>query len=220
VARGPKLEIGYPGSARDVPGGTDDVMGDSDAKSWMSCLGWGCLAVVVLAVLGIGSCVAVVYRGGSAAHEVADAYLQAVADGRFEDAFATLGPGITADRDLRAFVSFERANRDRHGECGDWRLTGTSLNRQDGRTQADLSYLADCEHGPVEVRFAVEKVDREWLIQDINYRTPGAPESVPVCPECGAVLPPGARFCPSCGAAIDSAEGAPSGNATPVEGDR
>lgn len=193
-------------------------MGDSDARSWMSCLGWGCLAVVVVALLGIGACVAVVYRGSTAANDVADGYLAAVADGRFEDAFALLGPDFTDDRDLATFVDFERANREAIGACGGWRRIGTSLNRENDRTAADLRYVADCERGSVEVRFLIERIDGTWMIQDIHYREPGAPAAIPVCPSCGAVVPPGARFCPSCGAPIDG--GAPTATVTPVEGGR
>jgi hypothetical protein len=173
----------------------------------MTCFGWGCLAAVVLAGLGIGSCVAVVYRGGSAAHDVATAYLEAVEAGRFEEAFSVLGPEAGAARDVDGFVAFERANRAAFGDCSEWRLGGTSLNREAGRSAATVRYRADCATGPIEVAFVVEQIDGEWLIQDIRYREPNDPLPVATCAECGGVLPPGSRFCPLCGTAVAPTEG-------------
>jgi hypothetical protein len=185
-------------------------MADTDSKSWMSCLGWGCLTVVVLAVLAIGAGVAMVYRGSSAADEVVEAYLEAVGAGRMEDAFACLGPGFTAERDLEALVEFDRANREAYGDCGEWRFGSTALNRTGGRTSVDLRYRSECERGPVEARFIVERIDGAWLIQDIEYREPTGPLAVDTCSRCGGVLPPGARFCPFCGAATATESGEPS----------
>ena len=115
-------------------------MADEDRKNWMSCLGWGCLVVAVVSVLGIGGCLAYVYKGGSAAHSVANAYLESVDAGRYEEAFGTLGPVYTEDRGLAEFVAFEQAARAQMGACGDWRMSGTSINRESGRSVALLTY--------------------------------------------------------------------------------
>ncbi len=192
-------------------------MDDAESRSWITCLGWGCLVVVVLAVLGIGAGVAIVYRGSSAAHEVAGAYLEAVDAGRFEDAFAALGPDFTTERDLAALVEFERANREVFGACGEWRFSGTAVNREEGRTAARLSYRSQCDPGRVEVRFLVERIDGVWLIQDIEYREPGGPLPFATCADCGGVLPPGARFCPFCGAATGSEDKGAEAELAPVE---
>jgi len=183
-------------------------MADEDKKNWLSCLGWGCLAVVVVSVLGIGGCVAFVYRGGSAAGSVADVYLAAVDEGRFEDAFQALGPDYTDDRGLAEFVAFEQESRSRMGTCGDWQRSGTSIDRIPGRSAADLTYRASCEHGPLEVAFGLEQLDKVWVIQDIRYREPGE-SVVPTCADCGADLIPGAKFCAACGTAVGGAEDRP-----------
>ncbi len=90
-------------------------MTEENGRNWMSCLGWGCLALVVLSILGIGGCVAYLYRGGSAAHSVANAYLEAVDAGRYEEAFENLGPRFTEDRGIGEFVAFEQAARAQMG---------------------------------------------------------------------------------------------------------
>lgn len=176
-------------------------MADDDKRSWLSCLGWGCLAVLVLAALGIGGCVAMVYKGGSAAHSVADVYLEAVDAGRYEDAFRTLGPAYTEARGLTEFVAFEQGARAQKGSCGEWRMSGTSINREDGRSVALLTFQGLCDAGPIEVAFNLEQVDGQWVIQDIRYNEPGV-MTIPTCAECGVALPPGSRFCPGCGAAV------------------
>lgn len=189
-------------------------MTDDNSRNWMSCLGWGCLAVVVLSALGIGGCVAYVYRGGAAGRAVAGAYLEAVDAGRYEEAYEHLGPRFTEGNDIAAFVAFEQASRAQMGACGDWRASGTSFNRESGRSVARLTYQGSCESGPIAVGFNLRQVEGQWVIEDIRYHEPGV-EVIPTCADCGAVLPPGARFCPNCGSEIDG-EGAPE---EPVAGD-
>ena len=181
-----------------------EAMTDTDAKSWMSCLGWGCLALVVLAVAGIGGCVWLAYKGGSDAHQTVESYLQAVAEGRFEEAYGLLGPQFTVDHRLDDLIAFERSARHELGSCPAWRLAGTSLNRESGRSTAVLTYRLDCEGGPVEAVFNLERGAEGWLIQGVGYREPGA-ATLPTCPACGSVVPAGARYCPSCGAALTAA---------------
>lgn len=182
-------------------------MTDENRRNWMSCLGWGCLAVVVLSVVGIGGCVAYLYKGGSAAHSVANAYLESVDAGRYEEAFESLGPGYTEDRGVAEFVAFEQAARAQMGACSDWRMSGTSFNREAGRSVALLTYQGSCDAGPIEITFNLEQIDGEWVIQDIRYNEPGV-QVIPVCADCGSVVPPGARFCPNCGAATGGGEAA------------
>ena len=87
-------------------------MTEENGRNWMSCLGGGCLALVVISILGIGGCVAYLYRGGSAAHSVANAYLESVDAGRYEEAFQSLGPRFTEDRGIGAICRL-RAGRPR-----------------------------------------------------------------------------------------------------------
>ena len=183
-------------------------MADEEKKNWMSCLGWGCLIVVVLSVLGIGGCLAYVYKGGTAAHSVGNDYLESVDAGRFEDAFQTLGPIFTEDRGLAEFIAFEQAARAQMGTCGAWRMSGTSLNREPGRSVAVLTYQGSCDGGPVEVTLNLEQIDRQWVIQDIRYKEQGV-LVIPICADCGAAIPPGANFCAACGSAVGGAETAP-----------
>jgi hypothetical protein len=183
-------------------------MTDENGRNWMSCLGWGCLVVVVLTALGIGGCVAYVYRGGAAARSVADAYLEAVDAGRYEEAYEHLGSRFTEGRGIGDFVAFEQASRAQMGACGGWKMSGTSVNREAGRSVARLTYQGSCDSGPIEVGFNLERVEGRWVIEDINYHEPGV-AVIPTCTECGMVLPPGARFCPNCGSEIAGGEGAP-----------
>ena len=180
-------------------------MADEEKKNWMSCLGWGCLIVVVLSVLGIGGCLAYVYKGSTAAHSVGNAYLESVDAGRFEEAFQTLGPLFTEEHRLADFVAFEQAARTQMGVCGAWRMSGTSINRESGRSVAVLTYQGSCDGGPIEVAFNLEQIDRQWVIQDIRYREPGA-SVIPTCAECGEVVLPDANFCASCGSAVGGSE--------------
>ena len=194
-------------------------MADEDKKNWMSCLGWGCLVVVVVSVVGIGGCIAYVYKGGSGASEVAAAYLGSVDGGRYEEAFQALGPGFTDDRGLADFVAFEQAARAQMGACGAWRMSGTSFNRESGRTVALLSYQGSCDGGSLEAHFNLEQLEGQWVIQDIRYQEPGV-TVIPVCAKCGAVVPPGANFCAGCGAAVGGGaivEEDPSGEDEPSE---
>jgi zinc-ribbon domain len=194
-------------------------MADEEKRNWMSCLGWGCLVVVVVSVLGIGGCVAYVYKGGSAAHAAADAYLEAVDGGQYEEAFQALGPSYTADRELAEFVAFEQAARAQMGACGAWRMSGTSFNRVSGHSVAMLTYQSSCDGGPVEAVFNLEQLDGQWVVQDVRYQEPGV-TVIPVCAECGAVVPPGANFCAGCGAAVGgdaAADEGPSGEDEPSE---
>ena len=176
-------------------------MADEEKTNWMSFLGWGCLIVVVVSVLGIGGCVAYVYKGGTGAQAAVDAYLESVDAGRYEEAFQALGPVYTEDRGLAEFVAFEQAARAQMRACGAWRMSGTSFNRESGRSVAMLTYQGSCDGGPVEVHFNLEQLDGQWVIQDIRYQEPGL-TVVPVCAECGAVVPPGANFCAGCGTAV------------------
>jgi len=182
-------------------------MADENGRNWMSCLGWGCLAVVVLSVVGIGGCVAYVYKGGSAAHSVAKAYLEAVDAGRYEEAFQTLGPSYTEDRGLAEFIAFEQAARAQMGACSAWRMSGTSFNRESGHSVALLTYQGSCDAGPIEIAFNLEQADRQWVIQDIRYNEPRV-SVIPICPDCGSVAPQGAKFCPGCGSEVGGSEAA------------
>ena len=182
-------------------------MGDDGARNWLSCLGWGCLAAVVLAALGIGGCVFMVYRGSADARTTAADYLEKVADGRWEEAYAALGPAFTDEHELGEFVAFEQEVRHELGPCDPARLRGTSINRETGRSMATLKYHLSCDNSDSDVVLTLEQVDDRWLIQGIRYRDPGA-LPVPTCTECGGVLPPGARFCPYCGHETDAEPGA------------
>jgi hypothetical protein len=181
-------------------------MADDDAKKWLSCLGWGCLAIVVISVLGIGGCVAFFYKGGTDSHAVAKAYLDAVEIGDYDAAFLTLGPEFTERRSLDELVAFEQAARSETGSCGEWRMSGTSFNRENGRSQALLSFQRSCESGPMTISFMLEQVESGWVIQDIRYGEPVAPV-ISVCTGCSMAVPPGAKFCPSCGTEIGGETG-------------
>jgi hypothetical protein len=178
-------------------------MTDDTGRKWLSCFGWGCLAAVVIAVVGIGGCVAYIYKGGSDAHAVADSYLAAIDEGRYEDAYATLGPKLGGDRELGDFVAFEQAARSALGACRDWKMRGTSFNREGDRTVASLTYVGSCDSGAAKVALGLEKIDGSWLIQDIRYGDPPPPAAAR-CTECGRDVPAGANFCPFCGAAVGS----------------
>jgi hypothetical protein len=180
-------------------------MADDDAKKWLSCLGWGCLAILVISALGIGGCVAFFYKGGSAAHETASRYLEAVQAGEYETAFGTLGPEFTESRSLEEFVAFEQAAQVGMESCGEWRMSGTNFNRESGRSVALLTFQRMCGEGPVNVGLALEDSDGGWVIQDIRYNDPAGPV-MQVCADCSAMVPPAANFCPVCGAAFGSAE--------------
>ncbi len=182
-------------------------MSDDNGRNWMSCMGWGCLALVVLSILGIGGCVAYLYRGGSAAQAVADAYLEAVDAGRYEEAFEYLGSRYTEGQGIGEFVAFEQASRAQMGACGDWRNSGTGFNRDLSQSAVQLTYQGSCEKGPIEVAFKLEQVEGSWVIQDIGYHEPGV-AVIPVCVACGDVVPPGARFCPNCGQEVGAADSA------------
>lgn len=190
-------------------------MSDSESKSWMSTLGWGCLILVVIAVLGIGSCVAYLYRSGSDAKGVAEAYLAAVDGGDYEAAFELLGPAFTEDRGVADFVAFEQEARAELGSCGGWAVIGTSFNRDNGRAVALLTFRGTCDDEATTVAFNIENVADEWLIQDIRYNELLGPV-LQICDDCGAVVPPGARFCPSCGAAVEGDEGGAEGHEAPA----
>jgi hypothetical protein len=192
-------------------------MADDEKKNWMSCLGWGCLIVVVVSVVGIGGCVAYFYKGGSAAHAAADAYLESVDAGRYDEAFQALGPAYTEDRGLAEFVAFEQAARAQLGTCGGWRMSGTSFNRESGRSQALLRYLGSCDGGSIEAVFNLEQLDGRWVIQDIRYQEPGA-TVIPTCDQCGAVVLPGAKFCANCGAPVGGGAAAEDDSAAGDEG--
>lgn len=184
-------------------------MSDSDARSWLSCLGWGCLVLVVVSALGIGGCVAYFYQGGSGAHEVAQAYLVAVDEGRFEEAFDTLGPDFTDERGFAEFVAFEQEARAGLGTCGDWRLRGTTFDREPGLTASHLTFLGSCAGQVVTVAFSLEQLNDRWVIQDIRYneQLESVEPVVERCSNCGAEIPPDARFCSSCGARVGTATG-------------
>lgn len=192
-------------------------MADEDAKKWLSCLGWGCLAVVVISALGIGGCVAFLYKGGSDSHAAVNTYLEAVEAGDFESAFLTLGPGFTEQRGLEELVAFEQAARAEMGSCGEWRMSGTSFNRGEGRSEALLSYQRSCEGGPVSASFSLEQLDGQWVIQDIRYNEPMRPVAQ-ICAGCSDVIPPGARYCSHCGAEVGSEGGMNENNGSPAEG--
>ena len=106
-------------------------MADDDARRWLSCFGWGCLAVVVVSALAIGGCVAFVYRGSAGATTVTDAYLAAVDEGRYQDAYAMLGPSFADRQELSDFVAFEQNARSHLGACSEWARRGTGFNRHD-----------------------------------------------------------------------------------------
>jgi hypothetical protein len=193
-------------------------MADEDSKKWLSCLGWGCLAVVVISALGIGGCVTFFYKGGSEAHSAANTYLEAVEVGDYEAAFVTLGPDFTERRGLEDFVAFEQAARAEMGSCGDWRMSGTSFNRESARSVALLTFQRMCDEGPVSVAFSLEKMESGWVIQDIRYDEPVVPV-VHVCVDCSAVVPPGANFCPLCGTEVGTASDVLEEAETLAEGD-
>lgn len=178
-------------------------MSDSEARNWMSCLGWGCLTVVVLTVLGIGGCVAFVFNEGKGAHTVAKTYLAAVDEGRYEVAFATLGTDFAESRGLDEFTAFEEAARAEFGDCGEWKTRGTTFNREDGRSVSSLTFHGECENGSVTASLALEEIDGTWVVQDIRYNEPVGPV-VMQCAGCGEVVPQGAKYCPECGAGIGS----------------
>jgi hypothetical protein len=175
-------------------------MSDGESRSWLGCLGWGCLIVVVIAIVGIGGCVFVLYRGTAGASTVTDLYLESVVDGRWEEAYEQLGPVFRNDNRLEDFVAFEQAARHELGRCDSSQHRGISLDHREGRTLATLTYRLQCEKGAARVVFTVEKVEDAWLIQGVRYGEADA-APFPTCTECDGVLPPGSRFCPYCGAA-------------------
>jgi hypothetical protein len=145
------------------------------------------------------------YRGTAGASTVTDLYLESVAGGRFEDAYALLGTQYSSKHDLGSLVAFEQAARHELGLCEPSRQRGLAVNHVDGRTEATMTYVLRCENGTTEVVFTVEKIDDEWVIQGIRYGEAEEPV-IPTCADCGSVLTPGAQFCASCGAAVGAGQ--------------
>jgi hypothetical protein len=137
---------------------------------------------------------------------VAEAYLAAVQDGRFDDAHGMLGDDFSEAREPAELAAFEQTVRQGFGSCEEPQLRGTQIDRVPGKSITVLNYLLSCQEAQSLVVFTIEKTNAGWVIQGVRYQDQKSAAPFE-CVACGTTVAKGARFCSNCGSPVDPTPG-------------
>lgn len=131
----------------------------AEKKSRKGCL-WTILAIVLLAVLGIGGCVFVVVRAVKGPVDASNDYFAAVVDNRPQDAIALLDPSPSCFGEGRG-AAFDdlRQSRPRN-----YTLLTSSVESFNGETTGVVSGSMTSDAGQFRVVIDLNKRGDDWLI--------------------------------------------------------
>jgi hypothetical protein len=120
----------------------------------------GCAAVMVGLVLLVG----IIFWATSGVTGTADEFIEHLAQGQHDEAYAMFGPKVTSELTREDFDGFLTGTRLGQAESASW--GSRSFRNNTGEVSGDIS-LSD--GGTKAVTVYLEKIDDKWMIQGIKF---------------------------------------------------
>lgn len=187
----------------------------------------GCFKVGCLIAAGFFGIIVLVgvlifMKGKRELEPVAEKYLVAVENEKYDAAWAMVGESWRSAQSGEGFIAFEKAVRAKLGALKEKSMTGVHISSNSSGTTARIVYSAEFENGSATMTFTMSKPGDAWLIEGVRYDSPLL-RSLANCPKCGKGIALGATFCSGCGAPLtpeaadDSPADAEEDSVVPVE---
>ena len=133
----------------------------------------GCGGLLLLAVLGIGSCALLTrHVGDKELAPVADAYFEKANDGDFHGAYADFGPLMHNAMSEVDYISFDKGVHAHLGKLVSKTATGTQTGFGTRGAWGVVVYQGHFEHGEGKIRLSFQKDSGIWKITGIHYDSP------------------------------------------------
>jgi hypothetical protein len=136
---------------------------------WLAC---GCVALLVLALLVIGSCVALLMTGGREVEPYAEAFFAALQRQDYDAAYGMLSPDFQASHPKPEMDDLFRRVHEGLGALQDRRTVGLNWNADAGGTVVTVRYRAQYERGEADVELVFLKAGEKWLVQSVAWDSP------------------------------------------------
>jgi hypothetical protein len=140
-----------------------------DSKIWRNSCIIGCVGCAGLIVLVIAVVAGMFLWGQRAMTPGAMEFLDAVEDGRYEEAHALMDGEWRAEHPLDEFVDEWEDRGERLGARQSIGSGGVSFNLGDDNTTSRARYSAQYEHGRANIEISLERREGAWALVDLRF---------------------------------------------------
>ena len=165
---------------------------------WVRWLLVGGLIFTVLAALCAGGFAWLWLGGKSEVEPIAEAFLAAIEQEAYSEAYASLGPEWKSIDTLESFTNLEGVIRQAMGPLNTKTFYSFTIDRRTGGGIAVLVYTGQYENGRGQVTITLSDKLGQWKVVGHRVDSPLLLK-VLTCPHCGAVNKQLAAFCSACG---------------------
>jgi ribosomal protein L40E len=176
----------------------EQVPPNTPPKKRHGCFYYGCLSVIVLAVL-FGGCIFTIFQyGRTTVTPVVEQFLSAGESGNYDQAYSMIGSEWKEKTSREEFPRLFESVHDTLGARQSMSMTGFNISSMPSGTFARAHYTATYDKEDAYLTVNLKKVDGQWQIFGIVFNSPKLESSLK-CPNCGAFNAFDAKFCAKCG---------------------
>ena len=162
------------------------------------CWKFGCVAMLLMFVGGIGAAVMLSVRGRKQVEPKVERFFKNVEAGEFRAEYDAASSELKARESFGEFSNTLLTAYATLGPLSSRTSQGFSISRGDARSTVTATYDCTFDKGEAKVVFAYVAEEGEYRLLSVSFRSPQLlPRST--CPECGAPVKPSDKFCASCG---------------------
>lgn len=167
-------------------------------KKRHGCFYYGCLSVIVLAVV-MGGCVVTLYQyAKTTVTPVVEEFLNALENGNYDHAYSMVSAEWKERTSREEFPKFFQLVSQNLGSRQSMSMRGMYVTAMPSGTIARAQYTAIYDKGEAEITANLIKVDEQWQIVGVFFNSPKLVSALK-CPNCGAMNALDAKFCSKCG---------------------
>lgn len=167
-------------------------------KKRHGCFYYGCLSVILLAVL-MGGCVFALFQYGRASvTPVVEEFLTRAESGKYDQAYSMFAAEGKAKAPRDDFPTLFQLIHDKLGSRQSLSMRSIFLSSTTSGSVARTQYSATYDKGDADLTVNLMKVDGEWRIYGFFVNSPTLVNALK-CPNCGTMNAFDAKFCKKCG---------------------